>query len=392
MVVTNSQNIPYARQSVDEEDIKAVLAVLRSDWLTQGPTIGAFETACAEYCGVPYATAFSNATSALHVACRALGLGTGDWLWTSPNTFVASSNCALYCGARVDFVDIDPNTYNMCPKALAEKCEKAKKENKLPKILIPVHFAGQSCDMKAIKKIADEYDIRVIEDASHAIGGRYCEKPVGSCQYSDLTIFSFHPVKIITTAEGGMIVTPSKEIKQKCDLFRSHGITRDPNLMEQPSEGEWYYEQIDLGYNYRITELQAALGISQLSRVNEFVAKRHQLAKYYDEALSNLPVITPKRLQGYSALHLYPIQVKLSTKHNRKTIFSALRSENIAVNVHYIPVHLQPYYQRMGFKRGDFPQAEAYYEQAISLPLFYDLTFEQQDFVVDTLRQSLAQR
>lgn len=380
--------IPYGRQDVTEEDIQLVTSILKSDFLTQGPQVPVFEKTISDYVGVAYAYAMNSATSALHVACLALGLGEGDWLWTSPNTFVASANCGRYCGAKVSFVDIDPKTYNMCPKALEQKLIQAKRDNCLPKIVVPVDFAGQSCDMQKIKQLADEYGFSIIEDASHAIGGSYQGAKVGNCRYSDITIFSFHPVKIITTAEGGMALTNSPELAEKIQLLRSHGITRDSNLMTKQPDGDWYYQQIELGLNYRMTELQAALGISQMKRIDQYVARRHQLVNRYNEQLIDLPVVLPYQHDDtYSAYHLYPIVLNDSSK--RKVVFDQLRAKNIGVNVLYIPVHTQPYYQNLGFNYGDYPKAEAYYEGVLSLPLYATLTDEQQDYVVQCLRTAI---
>jgi UDP-4-amino-4,6-dideoxy-N-acetyl-beta-L-altrosamine transaminase len=385
--------IPYGKQDINQQDIDAVLEVLQSDFLTQGPQVPLFEKTVADYCGAQYGVAVNSATSALHIACLALGLGEGDSLWTSPNTFVASANCGLYCGAAVDFVDIDPLTYNLCADKLEQKLIQAKADNNLPKIVIPVHFAGQSCDMQRIHQLSQEYGFSIIEDASHAIGGKYLEKPVGGCQYSDIAVFSFHPVKIITTAEGGLATTNQPDLAEKMQLLRSHGVTRDPKLMTKESEGGWYYQQVDLGFNYRMTELQAALGISQMTRLDDFVATRHQLQERYDELVKDLPVITPyQNPDAYSALHLYPIQIELDkvTKSSHKQIFEELRQNGIGVNLHYIPVHTQPYYQKIGFKQGDFPNAEKYYSRANSIPMFHGLTFEMQDQVVDTLKKVLS--
>lgn len=384
--------IPYGRQDISATDMDAVAEVLRSDFLTQGPAVPRFENALAEYCGARHALAMNSATSALHVACMALGLGQGDRLWTSPNTFVASANCALYCGAEVDFVDIDPHTYNMSVGALAAKLEIAKAEGSLPKIVIPVHFAGQSCDMREIHSLAQRYGFRIVEDASHAVGGRYLDQPVGNCRFSDITIFSFHPVKIITTAEGGMALTNDAELAAQMERLRSHGITRDPGFMEGESDGPWYYQQIDLGYNYRMTDIQAALGCSQFTRLDEYVQRRHVLARRYDELLQGLPVVTPQQsANAYSALHLYPIRIDVQrTGKSRREVFEGLRAAGIGVNVHYIPVHLQPHYRRMGFAPGDFPEAEAYYAEAISLPMFPTLAEAQQDKVVAVLKELLA--
>lgn len=383
--------IPYGKQDINKSDIDAVIDVLKSDFLTQGPKVPLFEQTVADYCCVDYAVAVNSATSALHIACLALGLGEGEWLWTSPNTFVASANCGLYCGAKVDFVDIDPSTYNMCPDALEAKLIQAKSQNRLPKVVIPVHFAGQSCDMKRIHHLGQEYGFKIIEDASHAIGGRYLDKPIGNCEYSDITVFSFHPVKIITTAEGGLATTRSAELAGKMNLYRSHGVTRDPKLMTKESDGGWYYQQVELGFNYRMTELQAALGVSQMQRLDDFVSKRHVLQQRYNDLLKDLPIILPFQFEdSYSALHLYPIQVELD-KVNKKhvQIFQELRDNDIGVNLHYIPVHTQPYYQKMGFKQGDYPNAEQYYSCAISIPLYHGLTFEEQDQVISVLKMAL---
>ncbi|HCM0453941.1 TPA: UDP-4-amino-4,6-dideoxy-N-acetyl-beta-L-altrosamine transaminase [Vibrio parahaemolyticus] len=383
--------IPYGKQDINQQDVDSVLDVLKSDFLTQGPQVPAFESALIEHTGASYALAVNSATSALHIACLALRLGQGDWLWTSPVTFVASANCGLYCGAKVDFVDIDPDTYNMCPKRLEEKLIKAKAEGKLPKVVVPVHLCGQPCDMAAIGKLAKEYGFKVIEDASHAIGGRYQDQPIGNCEYSDITVFSFHPVKIVTTAEGGAALTNSKELADKMALLRSHGITRDPELMRGESHGGWYYQQIDLGFNYRMTELQAAMGVSQMTRLNEFVAARHELAQGYYTKLDNLPIVLPYQLPNtYSGLHLFVIRLKLSEiSLSRQLVFDALRERGIGVNLHYIPVHTQPYYQDLGFTEGEFPESEQYYREAISLPMFHGMTEAQQNAVVDVLTDIL---
>lgn len=387
------QSIPYGRQDITQSDIDAVVSVLRSDYLTQGPVVPKFEQAVASYCGTTHALAVNSATSALHIACLALGLGAGDWLWTSPITFVASANCGLYCGARVDFVDIDPRTYNLCPQELERKLEQAEREGRLPKVVVPVHLCGQPCDMQAIHALAQRYGFKIIEDASHAIGGRYQGSPIGNCEYSDITVFSFHPVKIITTAEGGMALTNSPELAKKMALFRSHGITRDPAQMTHAADGPWYYQQIELGYNYRMTELQAALGVSQMERLDQYVTRRHQLARQYDELLETLPVTTPwQHPDSYSGLHLYPIRLQLDNiQKSHLQVFESLRELGIGVNLHYIPVHTQPYYQRMGFQLGDFPQAQAYYHEAISLPMYQTLTGAHQDQVVTALRKVLAE-
>lgn len=383
--------IPYGRQSISEQDTQAVVDVLRSDYLTQGQVVPQFEQVVASYVGASYAIAVNSGTSALHIACLALGLGKGDWLGTSPITFVASANCALYCGAQADFVDIDSQTYNLCTIKLEQKLIAAKANGKLPKIVIPVHFAGQSCDMQRIHELSQQYGFKVIEDAAHAIGGEYLGQPVGGCRYSDITVFSFHPVKIITTAEGGLATTNQVELAEKMQLLRSHGITRNPELMTK-NDGSWYYEQTDLGFNYRMTELQAALGVSQMKRLDDFVATRHQLQQRYDELLKGLPVITPYQdKDSYSALHLYPIQLELDKiVKTHVQVFDELRKNDLGVNVHYIPVHTQPYYQSMGFKPGDFPNAESYYSRAMSIPLFHGLSIEMQDQVVDVINKVLS--
>ncbi len=383
--------IPYARQTITEADIQAVVAVLRSDFLTQGPAIELFEKAVASYCGARHTVAVANATGALHLACLALGLGKGDLLWTSPNTFVASANCALYTGANVDFVDIDPVSYNLSVKALEEKLVAAEKKGRLPKVVIPVHFAGQSCEMDRISALGKRYGFKIIEDASHAIGGSYRDEKIGNCRFSDITVFSFHPVKIITSAEGGMLATNDAGLQQKLLRLRSHGITRDPSLMTRESDGPWYMQQLDLGYNYRMTDMQAALGEQQLRRVNEFIVRRHELAKRYDAGLRALPVTLPAQSPGtHSALHLYPIHIdKKRTGKSRRQVFEELVARGILVNVHYIPVHLQPYYEKLGFKQGQFPAAEHYYDGAISLPMYYGLSDNDQDRVIQSLTEVL---
>lgn len=378
--------IPYGRQDITEADIIAVTDVLRSDYLTQGPAVPRFEQAVADYCGAAYGVAVNSATSALHIACLALDLGPGDLLWTSPNTFVASANCARYCGAAVDFVDIDPRTYNLSVEALAAKLEQAQTTGTLPKIVIPVHFAGQPCDMQAIAKLAERYGFRVIEDASHAIGGRYQGEPVGNCRCSDITVFSFHPVKIITTGEGGLAVTNDPDLAERMARLRTHGITRDPARMQGDPAGPWDYQQIELGFNYRMTDMQAALGYSQLQRIDDYIARRHALAERYDHQLAELAVRIPYRDPNHrSALHLYPIQIEDQVGRDRRAVFEALRTAGIGVNVHYIPVHTQPDYQRLGFKHSAFPVAEEYYHRAISLPMFPTMTEGQQDTVVAEL-------
>jgi len=384
--------IPYGRQDITLADIQAVRTVLESDYLTQGPAVPAFEQKVAAYCGAKHAIAANSATSALHIACMALGLESGDWLWTSPITFVASANCALYCGAKVDFVDIDPKTYNLSSKVLEGKLIQAEKDGQLPKIVIPVHLTGQPCDMAAIHALSLKYGFRIIEDASHAIGATNREEPVGNCRYSDITVFSFHPVKIITTGEGGMALTNDPALAEKMALFRSHGITRDPSLMTHNPDGPWYYQQIELGYNYRMTDIQAALGISQMERLDNYVLRRHELANRYQRMLSEMPVIAQiQPPDAYSAYHLFFIRLMLDKiKRPHQEIFESMRDQGIGVNLHYIPVHTQPYYLKMGFKLGDFPESEQYYAEAMSLPMYAGLTDREQDQVVEALKKSLV--
>ena len=384
--------IPYGKQDINQQDIQAVVNVLQSDFITQGTQIPVFEQSLANYCHASYAVAVNSATSALHIACLALGLGKGDYLWTSPITFVASANCALYCGAQVGFIDIDAQTYNLCAEQLEQKLIQAQKNNTLPKIVIAVHFAGQACEMQKIHVLSQQYGFKIIEDASHAIGGKYLDQPIGNCCYSDITVFSFHPVKIITTAEGGLAMTNQIELAQKMQRLRSHGITRDITLMDTEIQGDWYYQQIELGFNYRMTELQAALGISQMQRLDEFVIKRHQLQQRYHQLLADLPIILPYQSESsYSALHLYPIQLCLDKiKLTRKQVFEQLRAKGIGVNVHYIPVYQQPYYRQLNIAQDSCPIADSYYRQAISLPLFYSLTIEQQNNVIKVLIKILG--
>lgn len=383
--------IPYGRQSISDADVAAVEAVLRSDFLTQGPAVPRFEEALCEATGAAHAVAVSSATAALHIACLALDVGPGDLVWTSPVTFVASANCARYCGAEVDFVDIDPRSYNLSADALAAKLEEAAAAGRLPKVIIPVHLSGQSCDMEAIATLARRHGVRVIEDASHSIGASHAGEPVGSCRHSDIAVFSFHPVKIVTTAEGGACTTQDPALAERLGLLRSHGITRDERLMVGESHGPWYYQQVELGFNYRMTDVQAALGTSQMTRLADFVARRHQLADRYDALLEDLPVTRPWRdPRGHSALHLYIVRLQLDRiEPTHRQVFEALRAAGIGVNLHYIPVYLQPDYARLGFRPGHCPEAEAYYREAISLPLYPDLTEAQQDRVVDALRAAL---
>ncbi len=383
--------IPYGRQNIDQDDIDAVVETLKSDFLTQGPAIPTFEDAVAEKVSADYVSAVNSATSALHISAAALELGPGDILWTSPITFVASANCARYCGAEVDFVDICPDTFNMCPEALEQKLKEAAKSGKLPKVIVPVHMCGQSPDMKRISKLAKTYGIKVIEDASHAIGASYDGAPVGSSQYSDVTVFSFHPVKIVTSGEGGVAVTNDSEIASRIELLRSHGITRNPDLMTGPSDGPWYYQQIDLGWNYRITDIQAALGCSQLNRLEHFVERRNLLASAYDQLLESSEVVLPGRDPlARSSFHLYVIRLPEADPVRHRLVFESLREAGIGVNVHYIPIHLQPYYRRFGFSAGDFPVSEDYYQRAISIPLYPDLTEQQQKYVAKSLDIAMA--
>ncbi len=383
--------IRYGQQDITGDDINAVVDVLRSVNLTQGPNIENFEQSVLVHAKAKHAIAVNSATSALHIACLALQLGPGDRLWTTPNTFVASANCALYCGAEVDFVDIDPKTYNLCPNKLEIKLLQAEKDGKLPKIIIPVHFAGQPCDMAAIHALSQKFGFKIIEDASHALGGWYGDGPIGNCRYCDITVFSFHPVKIITTAEGGMALTNSDEIATRLNLLRSHGITRDAALMTHVADGPWYYQQVALGFNYRMTDIQAALGVSQMTRLSQYVIRRHEIAKKYNRLLADLPVITPwQHPEGYSAYHLYVIRLcldRIGSTHLE--VFESLRKKEIMVNLHYIPVHMQPYYQKLGFKKGDYPNSEQYYHEAISIPMHPNITDSDQDVVVQSLYEAM---
>ena len=382
--------IPYGKQDIDQADIDAVVNILRSDFLTQGPAVQLFESKLTEYCDAKYAVAVNSATSALHIACLALGVGDKDIVWTSPITFVASSNSALYCGASVDFVDIDYETNNICIAALKEKLESAKLAGCLPKVIIPVHMGGLCCDMQSIFELSQEYGFKIIEDASHAIGGSYKEQKIGSCQYSNITVFSFHPVKIITTAEGGAALTNEKAIIDKLILLRSHGVTRDEEQMKSTSEGGWYYQQITLGFNYRMTDIQAALGVSQMSRIDNFVTKRNQMAERYKSKLSNLPLDLPKNFDDtFSTFHLYIIKLKISSPISRLELYNGLQENNIGCNVHYIPVHLHPYYKSLGFSIGDFPQSEFWYSRAISIPLHPNLSLDEQDHIIQVIKDLL---
>jgi len=383
--------IPYGRQDISAADVEAVVDVLRSDFLTQGPAIPKFEQLVADYCGAESGIAVNSATSALHIACLALDVGPGDLVWTSPVTFVASANCAIYCGARVDFVDIDPITCNMSTASLAEKLVRAETSGNLPKVVIPVHLGGEPCDMQEIYTLAQRYGFKIIEDASHAIGGKYRWEAVGNCRFSDITVFSFHPVKIITTGEGGMALTNDMQLTKRMQLLRSHGITRESADMTHEPDGPWYYQQIDLGFNYRMTDIQAALGISQMQRLDDFVARRHAIAGVYDDEFAGLPVVTPCRHpENYSGMHLYVIRLKLNEiGKTHPEVFADLRSSGIGVNLHYIPVYRQPYYERLGFRAGYCPEAERYYTEAISLPIYPGLIEEQQRHVVRQLDQAI---
>ena len=385
------QLIPYARQDIAPEDIEAVVGALRGDWLTQGPAIERFEDAVAAAVGAAHAIAVSSGTAALHLACLALDVGPGDLVWTSPNTFVASANCARYCGADVDFVDIDPATLNLSAAALEAKLHLAQRRGRLPKLLVAVHFGGLPCEMAAIAELARRYRFRVIEDASHAVGARYHAERTGACRHSDITVFSFHPVKIITTGEGGMLTTGDPEIASRLRTLRTHGVVRDPSRMTGPSEGPWYYQQVELGYNYRLTDIQAALGLSQLARLDQFIAKRSGIAARYERQLRDLPVTMQKAPANViSAWHLFVVQIDASrTTRLRREVFEAMRADGVLVNVHYIPVHLQPYYRELGFRRGDFPNAEAYYSKALSLPMYFGLSETEQDAVVDSLARAV---
>lgn len=385
--------LPYGRQDVQDSDVAAVLEVLKSEYLTQGPAVPLFEQTVSKFCGAKHAVAVNSATSALHIALMALGVGAGDTVWTSPNTFVASANAALYCGAKVDFVDIDLETYNLSISALQEKLEQSAVSGVLPKVVIPVHLTGQPCDMQAINKLSKQYGFKVVEDASHAIGGSYLNNAIGNCEYSDITVFSFHPVKIVTTAEGGMALTNNSALAEQMELFRSHGITRNPLKMTQAPDGPWYYEQITLGYNYRMTDLQAALGISQMRRLKGYVDRRHEVADRYNRELACLPLLLPKQAEfSRSAFHLYVIRLDLLgiSPVTHEEVFQNLRERDILVNLHYIPVHTQPYYRKMGFEWGNFPNAEAYYKSAISIPMFPTLSCEAQTKVISSLHEILT--
>ena len=383
--------IPYGRQEILQDDIDAVVSGLKSDFLPQGPMVPLFEKSVENFCGVKHAVAVNSATSALHIACLALGVGPGDMIWTSPISFVASSNCALYCGANIDFVDINSETYNIDIEALKQKLITASNLGTLPKVLIPVHLCGEPCDMQAIYALSQQYGFKVIEDASHAIGASYLDGNVGNCQFSDITVFSFHPVKIITTGEGGMATTNQDDLRQSMELLRSHGITRNESLMSKESDGPWYYEQIQLGFNYRMTELQAALGLSQMNHLNNFVNYRHEIASFYSKEFASSPLLMQKQsTEARSAFHLYVVRIDLtSVALSHKQIFSKLRQAGIGVNLHYIPIYKQPFYQKMGFDANYCPEAEKYYQEALSLPIFPLLKQVDQQFVVHTLKKIL---
>ena len=385
--------IPYGRQDISQEDIDAVITVLKSDYLTQGPAVPIFEKAISNYCGVTHAIAVNSATSALHIACLALGVVEGDCVWTTPTTFVASANCALYCGATVDFVDIDPRTYNLSVERLAEKLHLAEKVGKLPKAVIPVHLCGQSCDMEGIHKLSQRYGFKIIEDASHAIGGKYKDKLIGDCQFSDITVFSFHPVKIVTTGEGGIAVTNDDTLARNLRLLRSHGITSEAAHMEaRPLQEIWNYQQIALGFNYRMTDIQAALGISQMNRLGEFITKRHSIAAQYNQELLNLPIQTPWQHQDTSSsYHLYPIRIRPENcGKSQRQIYDDFISSNILVNLHYIPVYRHPYFQKKDFQVGYCPEAEKYHKESISLPIYPTLTAKDLEKVISVLKFALS--
>jgi len=384
--------IPYGKQDVSQDDIDAVVDVLKSDYLTQGPIVPKFEKSLSDFTKAKYSVVVNSATSALHIACKALEVGPGDIVWTSAITFVASANCALYCGADVDFVDIDSNSYNICIESLTKKLELARLSGNLPKVLIPVHLSGQSCDMKSIFELSKEYGFAIIEDASHAIGGMNADEPIGNCKFSDIAVFRFHPVKIITSGEGGAALTNNPELDKNMRLFASHGITRNTKLMENVPDGPWYYEQLSLGSNYRMTELQAALGLSQMSRINSFIQKRHQIAKRYNDELKHLPLTLPAQgNEHYSSYHLYIIRLKLDAiQKSHKEIFEELRREGLGVNLHYIPVYHHPYFKKLGFKKGYCPEAENYYREAISIPIYFGLSDELQDQAIETISKVLS--
>jgi len=383
--------IPYGRHDVTEADVDAVVTVLRSDFLTQGPAVPRFEQAVAAHVGVKHGVAVNSATSALHIACMALGLGRGDRLWTVPNTFVASANCGLYCAAEVDFVDIDPDTWNLSVPRLAEKLAWAQERDLLPKVVVPVHFSGQPTEQEAIWALAQQYGFKVLEDASHAIGARRNGEPVGSCRWSHITVFSFHPVKIVTSGEGGMALTNDAALAESMTMLRSHGITRDPRRWQDPDGAAWYYEQQLLGFNYRMIDIQAALGVSQLERLEDYVERRNALARRYDAALAGLPLQLPTVLAGNrSAFHLYVVRLQpKAEKNTHRLVFDELRRRGVGVNLHYSPVHLHPYYRALGFRPGQYPEAERYGREAITLPLYPNLTDAMQDEVVAALRQTL---
>ena len=383
--------IPYGKHSISEEDIQAVCDVLRSDWITQGAVIERFEKSVATYCGAKYAVAVCNGTSALHAAYLALGLKEGDTVWTSPNTFVATANAALFCGAKVDFIDIDPETYCLSISKLEQKLKVSAEVGQLPKAVVPVHLAGQSCEMSRIHELSQQYGFTIVEDACHAIGGDYKGEKIGNCEFSNMAVFSFHPVKIVTTGEGGMVVTNSTELYERLKLFRSHGITREVSMMSNPYPEPWYYEQVELGMNYRLTDIQAALGLSQLKMIDQFVKKRRQIAERYNSELKNLPLVLPyQQPDSYSSYHLYVIKLKLNDiNKSHLQVFQELKEKGIGVNLHYIPVHTQPIYRKLGFQIGAFPIAEQYYKEAISIPMFYGLKEDEQIYVIAILREIL---
>ena len=383
--------IPYAKQDISDEDIDSVIEVLKSDFLTQGNKVPLFEDIISERVGAKYALAANSATSCLYLSCLSLGLSKEDILWTSPITYVASANCALYCGAEVDFVDIDPLTWNISVEILEEKLKTARKIKKVPKILVLVHLAGNPCDLQKVFDLSKEYGFSIIEDASHALGSKYSGEHIGSSVYSDISVFSFHPVKNITTGEGGMILTNNQKLSEKIHLYRSHGITRDTKKMINKEEGLWYYEQLLLGFNFRMSDIHAALGISQMNSLDKFISIRNELSQIYTEELKGLPLTIQRvRKEDLSAWHIFVIRLKLSElKLSRLEIYNSLRNKGIGVNVHYIPVHLHPFYKNLGFNKGDFPNSENYYDGAITIPMFTKLKKKEIKYVIQALKESI---
>lgn len=385
-----TDKITYGRHQIDNSDIEAVIHVLRSETITQGPVATRFEQEIAKITQSRYCISVSSATAALHIACLALNTGPGDLVWTSPNSFIASANCALFCGAKIDFVDIDPQTYNMCPVKLEKKLAAAKKANALPKIVIPVHFAGQPCDMEKIHQLSKQYGFAIIEDASHAIGSTFNKKPTGNCAYSDITVFSFHPVKIITSGEGGAATTNQKILADKMRQLANQGITRNENSFQFTNEGPWYYEQHVLGYNYRISDIHAALGLSQLNKLPIFLQSRQKIKEFYHQRLATMPIVRPyQNTNSISSYHLYPILLNTNKADYKRKVFEQLHSAGIYVQSHYIPIHTQPFFRAKGFRKGDYPITEAYYSKTISLPIHPGLTLDDLEYIVDTLKRVL---